>query len=624
MQVSSLPLLQQALERETALENTLQVNVFCLNKDSSRLLLQRLAELALKLNNYVSSSNSTTLYPWMTGGDGPVFGIHATEGIPHLRAVCRYGVSVADEWNLIALVQEFSAQNEEVAVECWDLDDGQVLLIQSALELPSWVDEIGPEHCRRRCWIRKGKLCLIQPKETRQLQTLSLQSALSLLASTSESSTEQVVIPSRVNQAIRTAIQHYCKKSASLHHTAAVAVPRAVAALIKSRPDLAAAACNAFCENSSVPLPSSSAINCEDWVWTTHKFGRTHYAALRTILSAQYKTSDFVPKQYMSVEVKRLQRQANATPHLRHGVQLGVRLMAGLDHLLAFKEPPIPSLEERIHYWMCIDQECGGSGEWVRQAFEAGPNHALHSLDTLLKCPVFVHAEHALTPLSHPETSVSRQIRTELGRKQFEGDFCIPAPNQVDTNEDWMGMPDEEEMRRLTQQQETEPNQQGTDPQQQTDVLDQMLQGVEAFMDGTSNVEGVATAERKEESSFEPINPSIFLKILHATLKAESAEELDFDKDPFFSEEDYDLGDDDDEAAPIDSEMVDLMASMDQQLRRDATNEDGQVTENVQILENLLKSMDMSAAFSGPVRNILHEMGIETPNLLPDEDGEEE
>jgi hypothetical protein len=140
-------LLQEALDNENSLENALVVDVYLVDPPS-QLKKQRnknatpsasassienllaLAETAVKLNDFLqtpskqsqstqhkpsqdnNSNNNNNPYPWLQGGDGPVFGVHVTERIPHLRAVCQYGVSVADEWMLIHKMLEFSALHD--------------------------------------------------------------------------------------------------------------------------------------------------------------------------------------------------------------------------------------------------------------------------------------------------------------------------------------------------------------------------------------------------------------------------------------------------------------------------------------------------------------------------------
>ena len=90
--------------------------------------LLALSELAKDLNDYFQQQRRRQRqrhYQWHLGGDGPVFGIAASSssssssdddggGIPHLRAICRYGANVADEWAAIQFCLEFSQRQQQV------------------------------------------------------------------------------------------------------------------------------------------------------------------------------------------------------------------------------------------------------------------------------------------------------------------------------------------------------------------------------------------------------------------------------------------------------------------------------------------------------------------------------
>ena len=201
-------------------------------------LYRRLCRASAIANGIISSASSAVAgvddgrsraLPWTCGGDPPCFGVHcslendeylsstsnldgddlwqsrspsasSTENErlyqalqqnhksqvadtfqqPHLRAICRYGNDVNDMWRMISLAFEISARLHEVslscAIECWDNNDGHVLLIEAAEHLPSWVDDDvlvhggvgGPEGCRNRCWIANGVVHLIPPPKRDQ------------------------------------------------------------------------------------------------------------------------------------------------------------------------------------------------------------------------------------------------------------------------------------------------------------------------------------------------------------------------------------------------------------------------------------------------------------------------
>ena len=199
-------------------------------------LYQRLCRASAIANEIVSSCT----LPWTSGGDPPCFGVHcsltndeylnSTSNLdgddlwqsrspstssteenerlyralqqhkesqvdtfqqPHLRAICRYGNDVNDMWRMISLAFDISTRFHEhevslsCAIECWDNHDGQVLLIEAAEHLPSWVDDDvlmhggvgGPEGCRNRCWIANGAVHLIPPPNRDQSSNSSIEVA---------------------------------------------------------------------------------------------------------------------------------------------------------------------------------------------------------------------------------------------------------------------------------------------------------------------------------------------------------------------------------------------------------------------------------------------------------------
>lgn len=650
---------------------------------------------------------------------------------------------MADEWKAIGLLLEFSRRrhhNDEnddgedgcvsnntttvgrntqkntntkdrLAMECWDVDDGQVILIQASDHLPDWVDRIGPEHCRHRCWIQNGGVRLIRPDDVShhsvtEPEYLSLGRALKLLQqqtsgrSNYSSSPLVTVAPESVQRSIQDAVDRVNlprtnnnNNNNTDYQRAAVALPRSVARLLKVRPDLVSTIVGMFVEHAShggvvadqemKDLDRESLAGTgQDWVWTTLSLGRTAYAMLRTVTTAPDWTSeDSVPaRMATSLEVKRLKRQCavEATPHLKHGLQLGVRLVAGIDYCLTTMPPKasesssLSSLVERrvLLHWSRIARQCSSAqvknADWMAQAWRAGPVHAVHSLESVLKCPVYdPEVETSLTPLSHPDTVLSEQIRRELLRAVASNDVnedfaTIPRAAEVD-DEEWMWMPPSEDdwlpnrddtsrpsMESPSDAATTRSDQSSVQAAPTTVVLDDMLKGVHSFMTGTSFVEGVATTTEVDTVTTESlqINPTVFLNILHTSLKSKSADELadrlraaelitDDEVDPFFSKKDYDLmqpdddtekdddrleKDDDDDDIP----MVDLMNAMDDELRLSNSVSrilDGGVKDpsvighDAHVLSNLLQSLDAGHGGPGPIKNLLNEMGMRAPDL---------
>mmetsp|Transcript_12136 Transcript_12136/g.24978 ORF Transcript_12136/g.24978 Transcript_12136/m.24978 type:complete len:957 (-) Transcript_12136:161-3031(-) len=291
-------------------------------------------------------------FPWSSGGDGPIFGVHcsllnddfikedntsiygddlwqsqhsntvdsflngkpssdlplhrqkSTSHLgdrtqqPHLRAICRYGNDIADMWRCTSLAIRISqilsskANNMQCAIECWDVNDGHVLLIEAAEHLPSWVDDDvmqggvgGPAGCRNRCWIVDGKVHLIPPQlqvevgscliSSNPVEKLSRIDALRILIkstshicsnknfNTEASDAVQFAIQTRIG---RTLYEKALPSSSTLHHkssarpdlktpdfsrhwhVAAVALPAAIARFIQQNPSLVPLLVDSFCK----------------------------------------------------------------------------------------------------------------------------------------------------------------------------------------------------------------------------------------------------------------------------------------------------------------------------------------------------------------------------------------
>lgn len=507
-------LLEQALssqaERETSTKNVLIMEVYPLKDHRSSKcndinLLQELAGLAQKCNSYLQSKS----YLWHYGGDGPIFGVYVgSEKIPHLRALCHYGPSVSDEWVAIEIMWEMSTSlNDDIAVSCWDVEDGQVMLIQAAEALPDWLDTDPTDNHRHACWIRNGSLQLIPQPHAK------LDYALKWLIETGRS--DASAYP-RIHDVLKKTFR-LNREQGFAQQRLPLVVPRKVAFLIRRRPDLLHSAIQEFCEHIEDPAPDL--LQESDWVWATATVSKTNYAMLRTMVSSSWETTEFVPP--CNVEVKRYKRQCASeyTPHIRHAVHLGVRVVVGLYYLARKKDEPF-SMDCRVAAWTRIASETSTDSSWVVESFQQGPNNAKDDLSDILKCPVFPEEVKNLFLYSHADVSVRQQITNAQKNINEEEVFPVPLSDQVD-GEEWLILDEKGEIQGATD-------------------LDSILSRFQNFMLLPSEVGGV---EVPKALSREDIRPRVFLNILHAALKGESLSFLSSEEreDPYFFKEDYDL-----------------------------------------------------------------------------------
>ena len=258
-----------------------------------------ISNLCVLANEILLECQKRIHYPWITGGQGIAFGIEVEKdenvAIPHLKAFCVYGAAVQDEWYAISLCyylsnELFTRYQYKVAIEALDLEDGQILLIESAFSLPRWVDQIGPRGIRNRVWIVQNFLHLITPPligdridskvcSTESDAFLSLQNSIEILRkSTQPASNASTTLASEAIQkallprtkTFRQMLQTICSRSNKMKcqnevishnysmplmkttfqsniHRAAVVLPLNLAILIKKRPDLTSSAVMCFC-----------------------------------------------------------------------------------------------------------------------------------------------------------------------------------------------------------------------------------------------------------------------------------------------------------------------------------------------------------------------------------------
>ena len=622
------------------LQNTLWIDVFLVESSATTpppsSSLQTLATICLDLN--AAMNNILQSYPWHAGGEGPVFGMTETTGCAHLRATCRYGANVDDEWAAIAGVLQLSKAYSQLAFQCWDVDDGHVLLIEAALHLPPWVDSISPAACRYRCWIRTGSIILIRPVYDCN-DHLTLRDGLFRISQ--ESSLER---PASLQNSITTRIQRFLD---AIHvnppnwkgqlHRSALIVPRCVAQLIHSHPQLVNCAVTTFSQYSYCKQPPGI-IDFSDLVWTVHPCAKTSYAMLRTLVTPVWTTEDYIPPNYQGMEQRRMARacRVDSTPHLAHALQIGVRLTAGLDYILGQKESAIydVTIQDRImKHWASIDIACGGNGKWLQRAYLVGPNHTSHDLEPFMKCPLYnIDLNEGIPcPLSSPGKTLKALIKQKLSR--CEGDnatnFAIPSSGDVDS-ETWMQFTEAEWEREHEAREQNatfsdlnNAQASNSEEEKQQEVLTTMLGSFQTFVEAKSDVEGISrdNPTQKEGETVE-INPRIFMNLLHKVLTS-SPEDIkklvnNDEWESYFAD-----NDDDEEEDFADEDVMGLMNAMDIEIRERGHTIDKEytsVTEDELVLSGLLQSLDDSAGGPGPVQNMLKEMGIEPPNFQTESD----
>ena len=453
--------------------NALVISLYCIDSGADvnlgldadaplhrKQLLRKLASIHNLIHTkIIPVYNKRYKHNWFTGGEGICFGLHCQDvhstddhdqsrtskkpvWIPHLRSVVSYGPHPLDEFFAIAMMKCITVDlrkhyNFNVAVECWDVDDGQILLIEGANTLPSWVDDVGVEGMAKRVYFVDGNVCLLPPSVSVQSKSddgLTRREALAALLKEEENNYASTFhSPSLVdfNRAIQSRLNPFCKVLnnqaidatrirsilGEYLHTAAIVLPLHLAILIRHRPDLISVAILSFCrhatdshdttpnkESNSTPgahdIQEGAEIPFENLVYTCITLPKTLYAMLLTA-AGQLPPPMKTPKHYKSMEFNRIKRQCKnggvAYAHFRHALEAGQRLSLGFEwitcpsgqgQLHGVSEGTGTSKEEKANHSLIscspeerindhtvrMDIEAGGDGVWIQRAWDAGPN----------------------------------------------------------------------------------------------------------------------------------------------------------------------------------------------------------------------------------------------------------
>ena len=389
-------------------------------------------------------------HSWYTGGSNPNFGLHVDSidsedefAVPHLRAVVRYGPLTIDLYHALAIVYLLtkdlcSEYDLNFACECWDIDEGQVLLVEGAEFLPEWVeDKVGVTGMRHRVYVVKGDLVLIPPKwKFGSDWNLPRSLSLKLLAEgmntamkpintrngsmtqdpdwTHPPLTKMLLGRLRVHLSLLTMNESDDRQRLKQRqlmsddwHTAAVTVPLSVAFMLRCRADIVPCAIFMFCHmaprlqrskyrqstESDNTDASMTTIPFENLVSIILTIPKTMYAMLLTgagLLPPPMK----IPKGYSSFEVRRWKRN---NPHktedkkkFRHALEVGMRLTLGMEWILQghgerkdTSRIQTFSVEERVsEFHIRADVNAGGNGAWIRESWKAGPRAILKYRDS--------------------------------------------------------------------------------------------------------------------------------------------------------------------------------------------------------------------------------------------------
>ncbi|KAL4956465.1 SGT1 protein-domain-containing protein [Aspergillus filifer] len=249
--------------------------------------------------------------------------ITKNDGTTTLNGRTNFGDSVEDEWVIVYLLLELTKKHKDIWTTVTD-NDGQFLLAEAAGALPSWLE---PEIADNRVWLHQGGLVIIKPKKEkgRVTETITLSEARKIIIEQPKRLMRSAMIQEEAFYRLR----NYPKQISENLHSALVTIPRKVAFLLHQKPAYISPAVEAFYLRDPIalrPLRGKDAeeviFKPEDFVTVSIRFTRTGYA--------QVKSQDFpAPKSWVgklpSTEDRKLYDRADT----------GMKVTCGFEMLLA-------------------------------------------------------------------------------------------------------------------------------------------------------------------------------------------------------------------------------------------------------------------------------------------------
>ncbi|KAI9260450.1 SGT1 protein-domain-containing protein [Helicostylum pulchrum] len=242
---------------------------------------------------------------------------------PFLFGITRFGDCLNDEWFIVYLLKTISSQLTDAVISISD-NDGDVLLIEAALELPSWLD---PSNSENRVYMYRGQVYIIplpkSPADILQVPTsghLLRQKAIPLVRHTCPAASDSI------QHAINQRISEYPSAAQQEIHRAKCLLPSKAAFVLLSEPQLITLAVEAFYLRDPISMKACASMRTfspVNTVETVVRFTKTTYA--QTVSQKFYAPKPF---RLPAMNQKRQYKYA----------ELGMKVACGLEMLYHISE----------------------------------------------------------------------------------------------------------------------------------------------------------------------------------------------------------------------------------------------------------------------------------------------
>ncbi|GAN09276.1 suppressor of S. cerevisiae gcr2 isoform 1 [Mucor ambiguus] len=239
---------------------------------------------------------------------------------PFLFGASRFGDCVNDEWFIVYLLKTVSSLIPDSVISLVD-NDGDVLLIEAALDIPAWLD---PSNSQNRVYLYNGQVHIIplptSPADILQATSgpLMRQKAIDLIRSNSKNTLASAAI----QQAIMDRISEYPSAAMKEIHRAGCILPNQAAFVLLSEPQLITLAIEAFYLRDPISMKACASMKTfspqSGLTETVIQFTKTTYA--QTVSQKFY-----APKPFRLPSVKEKKQFKFA--------ELGMKVACGLEML---------------------------------------------------------------------------------------------------------------------------------------------------------------------------------------------------------------------------------------------------------------------------------------------------
>ncbi|NWR21835.1 ECD protein, partial [Emberiza fucata] len=593
-------------------------------------LLRRCAELAL-----VRFAPLLAAYVWQR----QPFRLRYVPGRGEMPArsggstVC--GDNAGDERFIVYLLREITREFPGLAASIDD-NDGEFLLIEAADFLPKWLN---PENSENRVFFYKGELHIIPPEEPWEqgwapsAPCPTVPQALALLSTRPE----EFLAAEPIRAALYKRIHGYPEKIQASLHRARCFLPAGIAAVLRLRPSLVAAAVQAFYLREPGDLGACRrpfrTFPAEQRVMALVTFTRCLYA--------QLVQQQFVPDRRSGYTLP-----APSHPQYR-AYELGMKLAHGFEILCSKSTKVAPDAKRNVFSSPLWERFLRSLKE--KDYFKGDMEGSAKYLE-LLHMAEDHFQQSVAVPESCDEVSPGDEIlallqTTPIDLKELEREAaCLPAED----DDSWLDITPgalDQMLKETRNESLPSPNE-----EEQNYDLETVAESMKAFVSKVSTHEGAEMPWSSDESQV-TFDVDSFTKALDRILGADSEE---LDSDDLDGEEEFGFSDEDDEELDAGSERQEqkvspeelvgslkaYMKEMDHELaqtnvgksfsshKRGASSVGAAPCESagpdcgaeaaelaaldgdMNLVANLLESYSAQAGLAGPSWNILQSLGV--------------